>query len=243
MGLHSQRREPCTPLDLRDDLGKMFKRKTPYQKGMNALKDKKFGLAKRELLKASDGANNPDAHDKLGIIFYRDGDYDNAQKHFETALAMDPEYGDAMHHMSILYYTTDRRDEALSMCQEACSYLPGVGYANAVPTEWPRIASLSRSDWPAIKQLERALEMAPDSSEARLRLETALDRHGALSYEIGLDAQSNKTSLAPPKKTSPLDSIFKFLGSGCKPPTVSRSEEWADFEPVVNMEGLEDHYA
>jgi len=38
----------------------MFKRKTPYQKGMNALKDKKFGVAKKELLKASDDANNPD---------------------------------------------------------------------------------------------------------------------------------------------------------------------------------------
>ena len=66
----------------------MFKRKTPYQKGMNALKDKKFGVAKKELLKASDDANNPDgsrhprlsspltvhrvsAHDKLGILFYR----------------------------------------------------------------------------------------------------------------------------------------------------------------------------
>jgi len=218
----------------------MFKRKTPYQKGMNALKDKQFGVAKKELLKASDDANNPDAHDKLGILFYRDGDYDNAQKHFETALAIDPEFGDAMHHMSILYYTTDRRDEALSMCQEACSYLPASALARM---NFGTMLYNNQAYGPSIKQLERALEMAPESPEARLRLETALDRHGALSYEVGLDAQSNKTSLAPPKKSSPLDSIFKFLGAGCKPPTVNRSEEWASFEPVVNMEGLEDHYA
>merc|ERR1711865_165204 len=217
----------------------MFKRKSPYQKGMNALKDKKYGVAKKELLKAADESNNCDAHDKLGILYYRDGDYDSAQKHFETSLAIDPQYGDAMHHMAILFYTTDRRDEALSMCQEATSYLPG---SALVRMNFGTMLYNNQAYGPAIKELQRAMAMSPDSQETRLRLETALDRPGALSYEVGLESQTNKTSLAPPKKSGALGKVLDFFG-GCKPPTAHRSEEWANFEPVVNMEGLEDHYA
>eukprot|EP00656_Telonema_subtile_P004626 TRINITY_DN12104_c0_g1_i3.p1 TRINITY_DN12104_c0_g1~~TRINITY_DN12104_c0_g1_i3.p1 ORF type:complete len:127 (-),score=30.08 TRINITY_DN12104_c0_g1_i3:38-418(-) len=97
----------------------MFKRKTPYQKGMQAIKERKFGIAKKELIKATQEGGNSDAHDKLGVLFFREGDYDNAQQNFEQALGIDPECGDAMHHMSVLLYTTERRDEAVAMCQDA----------------------------------------------------------------------------------------------------------------------------
>ena len=40
-----------------------------------------------------------------------------------------------------------------------------------------------------------------------------------------------------------MQTFIQFLGVGCKTQTVTREEQWAAFEPVVNMEGLEDHYA
>eukprot|EP00656_Telonema_subtile_P004628 TRINITY_DN12104_c0_g1_i6.p1 TRINITY_DN12104_c0_g1~~TRINITY_DN12104_c0_g1_i6.p1 ORF type:complete len:177 (-),score=45.04 TRINITY_DN12104_c0_g1_i6:118-648(-) len=168
----------------------MFKRKTPYQKGMQAIKERKFGIAKKELIKATQEGGNSDAHDKLGVLFFREGDYDNAQQNFEQALGIDPECGDAMHHMSVLLYTTERRDEAVAMCQDALGFLP---QSALVRLNFGSMLYNNQAYGPAIKTLEAALVINPESSETRLRLETALDRHGALSYEAGVDSSTNKT--------------------------------------------------
>lgn len=109
----------------------IFKKKTPYQKAMAAIKDKKFGVAKKELIKATNEANIPEGITSfpanslrmvsfgcawlnllpvsawsLPLTRFSEGDYDNAQHNFEQALAMDPRCGAAMHHMAVLMYTT-----------------------------------------------------------------------------------------------------------------------------------------
>merc|ERR1712118_647210 len=106
-------------------VGHMFKRKTAFLRGLAALKDKRFAIAKKEFLHATNEANSRDAHDKLGVLFFREGDYDSALHHFEAALSIDREFGDAMHHLSVLLFLLERRDEAVSLCQEACANLPG----------------------------------------------------------------------------------------------------------------------
>eukprot|EP00658_Telonema_sp_P-2_P015412 TRINITY_DN15926_c0_g1_i4.p1 TRINITY_DN15926_c0_g1~~TRINITY_DN15926_c0_g1_i4.p1 ORF type:complete len:257 (-),score=89.65 TRINITY_DN15926_c0_g1_i4:482-1252(-) len=219
----------------------MFKKKTPFQRGMAAIKDRKYGLAKKELIQATSETNNPEASDKLGLLFFREGDFDNAQHNFEQALAMDGHFGDAMHHMAVLFYNTDRRDEAVGLCEEAVENLPDHAL---VRLNFGSMLYNNQAYGPAIKMMEEALQMNPDSPECRLRLETAMDRHGALSYEAGVDTTSNKSQTVLPKpKQSGMESFIKFLGVGCKNQMVQRNEQWSEFEPVVNMEGLEDHYS
>merc|ERR1712159_262373 len=192
------------------------------------------------MIKATKECDNPDAHDKLGLIFFREGDYDNAKLNYEQALSLNSACGDAIHHMSIMLYTMDNREEAVSMCQDALNYIPNSALAHL---NFGTMLYNNQAYGASIKQLERALELAPGSTEARIRLEAALDRHGALQYEAEVeDNPSNYTSTVLPKpKQSAVEGFIKWLGVGCRTQS-SRAEVWADFEPVVNMEGLEDQY-
>lgn len=66
-------------------------------------RQKKFDEAEQALRQALDvNASNPYAHNALGLTLREKGKFDDARKHYESAIALDPEYARAHFNLGVL---------------------------------------------------------------------------------------------------------------------------------------------
>ena len=90
------------------------------------------------------------------------GDYDDAEQHFAQALALQPDYAEALIGKAVLYELRGELDKASSLVDELLGKYPG----NAeLAVAYARLAPASDKTDDAIQHLERLIN-EPDTSLA-----------------------------------------------------------------------------
>ncbi len=129
-------------------------------------------------------AKNPRAwmvHNNLGQLLERRGDVAEAEAHFHAALAIRPDYLEALNNLGLLLADQKQYTEAIACYQTALRLRPDqadihVNLGNA-------FMALDNTD-DAIRQYRESLRFAPDSPEAHNNLGRALAMRGELDEAI-----------------------------------------------------------
>lgn len=69
--------------------------------------------------------NKARPHNNLGDALKKAGRFEEAGAHFERALALQPDYPDALNNLATIYNSYGRRDEALQLLFQALALNPG----------------------------------------------------------------------------------------------------------------------
>ncbi len=159
--------------------------------GKRAYAEKDFRRAETLLREAmAGGANYPDIHYTLGLIYHYWGKLEEAVREFEYGLSLNPEYTEALMSLSITLSELGRYEEARDAHRKAAASLARAG--TAVPGTQPvgKIANLhaelgqlylavGRTE-EAITEYRKALLVAPGFPDLRVRLAYALREAGRL---------------------------------------------------------------
>jgi tetratricopeptide (TPR) repeat protein len=145
--------------------------------------------AKRvEALQAEAAARTRDAAPRveLGDLYFAAGEYPNAIKWYEAALALDPKDADLSTNLGLSYYYTDQPDRALEQFKHSLSIDPK--HTKTMLSEGV-VRAFSKQDIKgAAAAWEQVLKLAPDSAEgraARQALESLKAAHPAMGGEPG----------------------------------------------------------
>jgi tetratricopeptide (TPR) repeat protein len=117
----------------------------------------------------------------LGNAMARLGRLDEAQPHFDRALAIRPEFAEAHNNLGDLMLQRGRFDEAALHCRRALEIRPD--YAEAYHTLGNVLLKLARVD-DAILSLQRAVAISADFAEAHVSLGHALRSIGRLDEAV-----------------------------------------------------------
>lgn len=159
--------------------------------GKRAYAEKDFRRAEILLREAmAEGANYPDIHYTLGLIYHYWGKLEEAVREFENSLSLNPEYTEALISLSITLSDLGRYEEAREAYQKAAASLMRPG--KMMPGNQPsgKIANLHAElgelylalgkTEEAIEEYRKALLVAPGFPDLRIRLAIALRETGRL---------------------------------------------------------------
>ncbi len=120
---------------------------------------------------------------ELGLALFETGDWKGAAPEFEAAVARAPKWADAQFSLASVYARTDRVPDAMDHLDICLSLDPAHYRANLLRG---RILSLQHKSAEALPNLQKAVELQPDSREAHLFLADAYDQLGE-SAKAGRD--------------------------------------------------------
>jgi tetratricopeptide (TPR) repeat protein len=135
-------------------------------------------LFRHELAVAGD---SPTAHYKLGVALNEKGDLDEAFRHFQEMLRLDPNNFPALYAMGVICSAKGQLDEAIPLFQEVIKLKPD--YAEAHYRLGVALGQKGRWD-EAISQYQEALQLNPNYFDAHISLGTAFGRKGQLDEAI-----------------------------------------------------------
>lgn len=159
--------------------------------GKRAYAEKDFRRAEKLLREAmAGGANYPDIHYTLGLIYHYWGKLEEAVREFENSLSLNPEYTEALMSLSITLSELGRYEEARDAHQKAAESLarpgttaPGAQLAGKIANLHAELGQLYLalgSTEEAITEYRKALLVAPGFADLRIRLAYALREAGRL---------------------------------------------------------------
>jgi arylsulfatase A-like enzyme/Flp pilus assembly protein TadD len=155
------------------------------QYGMAHARLKHYDLALAPLQKAVQLLpDNGMGHYELGLALFETGDWKAAAPQFEAAVKGAPRWADAHFSLAAVYARIDRVPEAMTELDTTLSLSPDHYRANLLRG---RILSLQGNSLEAVANLEKAVEVQPDSREAHLFLADAYEQVGR-----GADAQHQR---------------------------------------------------
>ncbi len=166
-----------------------------------AMRDRKYIPAEKALLTILkvDHKNAP-AYNRLGIVYAKQKNYDDAIECFGIASSLDPKPS-SLHNLGLIYYETEKYEKAVASFEKAIETEPmAVRYIALAKAE----QKLERWN-EMIGALEKAVELEPNPQTYRLlvegykvanRLDDARDAQKKLTR---MTASSTET---PPKRTS-----------------------------------------
>jgi tetratricopeptide (TPR) repeat protein len=157
--------------------------------GKNAFAKMDYPRAERHLKEALEGgAEYPDIHYTLGLIDHQRGNYRQAVERFEKAIALHPEYTEALLSMSITLNDMGLYEDARSAYDRASMVLSRHGVAPERNMVRGRVANLHKElgelylalgqHDEAIFEYRKALTVAPGFPDLRVRLVAALREAG-----------------------------------------------------------------
>jgi len=112
---------------------------------------------------------------ELGLALFETGDWKGAAPEFEAAVARAPKWGDAQFSLASVYARTDRVPEAMEHLDICLGIDPTHYRANLLRG---RILSLQHKAAEALPNLQKAVEVQPESREAHLFLADAYEQLG-----------------------------------------------------------------
>lgn len=175
--------------------------------GKRAFEEKDFFRAERRLREAIDGgADFPDIHHTLGLIYHQWGKVHQAIEHFERSISLNPDYTESLLSLSITLNDLGRYDEAKTAYLKASATVTRPGEAPTqgnlfrgkianLHAELGRLYMALGQSEEAIREYRKALLVAPDFPDLRLKLAVALREAGRL--EEGLQEVERALSVRP----------------------------------------------
>lgn len=157
--------------------------------GKSAFTEADYRRAERHLQEAlAGGADYPDIHYTLGLIEHQRGNYRQAVERFGKAVALNPDYTEALLSQSITLNDMGRYEEAREAYDRAAGVLSRQGAPPGENLVRGRVANLHKElgelylalgrHEEAISQYRKALEIAPEYPDLRVRLVVALREAG-----------------------------------------------------------------
>jgi tetratricopeptide (TPR) repeat protein len=130
--------------------------------------------------------DNGMGHYELGLALFETGDWKGAAPEFEAAVARAPRWADAHFSLAAVYARIERVPDAMTELDSTLSLSPEHYRANLLRG---RILSLQGNPLGALNNLEKAIQVQPDSREAHLFLADAYEQLGRVA-----DAQSERAA-------------------------------------------------
>ncbi|MGM0595948.1 MAG: tetratricopeptide repeat protein [Myxococcota bacterium] len=159
-------------------------------RGREAFQSGNYDKAKLLFLKALEKRNDmADIHNMLGIINHQDGNLEEAKYHFERALIINPGYTDASLNLSVTYNELGKYNEARKVYSRAMDkskdqksnldpYVRGkLSNKHAELGDIYKEMALYEE---AVREFEKALDLAPSFLDIRTRLADTLRESGAV---------------------------------------------------------------
>ncbi len=157
--------------------------------GKSAFGQMEYERAELHLREALEGgADYPDVRYTIGLIEHHRGNYRQAVEQFARALAIHPEYTEALLSQAITLNDMGRYDEARAAYERAAGILSRQGTAPEREMVRGRIANLHKElgdlysalgqNEEAISEYRKALSVAPGYPDLRVRLVTAMREAG-----------------------------------------------------------------
>ncbi|NNG46746.1 MAG: tetratricopeptide repeat protein [Deltaproteobacteria bacterium] len=169
--------------------------------GKRAYAEKDLRQAEKTLREAiTGGANYPDIHYILGLIYHQWGKLEEAVREFESSISLNPEYTEALLSLSITLGELGRYEDARAAHKKAADsitrpgmVMPGNQPAGMIANLHAELGALYLAlgkTEDAIAEYRKSLSVAPGFPDLRIRLAIALREAGRL--EEGL-AELEKT--------------------------------------------------
>jgi arylsulfatase A-like enzyme/Flp pilus assembly protein TadD len=146
------------------------------QYGMAEARLKNYDKAIAPLQKATKlMPDNGMGHYELGLALFESGDWKGAAPEFEAAVERAPRWADAHFSLAAVYARIDRVPEAMTELDTTLGISPEHYRANLLRG---RLLSLQGNPLAALTNLEKAVQVQPDSREAHLFLADAYEQLG-----------------------------------------------------------------
>jgi tetratricopeptide (TPR) repeat protein len=87
---------------------------------------------------------DPSSHNNLGMVYCRQGLFQDAIEQFNKAIALNPEYGEAYNNLGVAYAGRGKFNEAIAQWQKALEFYPGSQAIRANITRAKKILSSSQ---------------------------------------------------------------------------------------------------
>jgi tetratricopeptide (TPR) repeat protein len=126
--------------------------------------------------------NNDIAHNQLGAALAKKGQMDEALRHFQEAIRLNPHYSAAHNNLGLARGMKGQMDEALRQFQEAARLKPD--HADAHNNLGAALIDKGQID-EAIHQYQEAIRLEPDYAEAHNNLGLALGKKGQIDEAMG----------------------------------------------------------
>ncbi len=157
--------------------------------GKRAFEEKDFFRAEKLLREAIEGgANYADLHYILGLIYHQWGKLHQGVEHFEKALLLNPEYTEVLLSLSITLNDMGRYEEAKAVYRRASASAARAGDPAKGGLFRGKIANLHaelgelylalKQYEEAIQEYRKALTVAPEYPDLRIRMAVALREAG-----------------------------------------------------------------
>jgi len=167
----------------------------------------KARAAAEHALKIDD--SSAEAHSALAsVLFWRDWNWNEAQRHFERAIAINPSYAQAQHDYAFYLIATGHPEAGVAALRRAIAIDPLSPRVN-VDAGWVLLQAHHFDQ--AIAQAKRALDLEPGMAEARAciaRAEQYQDKSSAAALEF------YRAKLAQPEKSSAYDLALAYAVLG-----------------------------
>jgi tetratricopeptide (TPR) repeat protein len=212
--------------------------------GKRAFEEKDFFRAEKLLREAiGGGADYADIHYVLGLIYHQWGKLPQAVEHFEKALGLNPEYMEVLLSLSITLNDMGRYDEAKIVYQRASDSVARAGEPAKGSLFRGKIANLHaelgelylalRQYDDAIREYRKALAVAPEYPDLRIRMAVALREAGRMPE--GLEEVRRVLASHPGNIQAMIQQgIFLYL-SGEKPDARNAWEEALYRDPTNKL--------
>jgi Tfp pilus assembly protein PilF len=122
-------------------------------------------------------------HYELGLALFETGDWKSAAPQFEAAVARAPKWADAHFSLAAVYARIDRVPDAMTELDTTLALTPNHYRANLLRG---RILSLQGNAMGALNNLEKAVQVQPESQEAHLFL---ADAYGQLGRTVDAERE------------------------------------------------------
>jgi len=163
--------------------------------GKRAFEENDFFRAEKLLREAlGSGANYPDIHYILGLIYHQWGKLHQAIEYFEKSIELNPGYMEALLSLSITLNDMGKYEEAKSVYQRASASISATGDLSRGSLFRGKIANLHAElgglyvalgqNEDAVREYRKALSVAPEFPDLRVRLAVALRDAGRMEEAL-----------------------------------------------------------